>query len=277
LGFRVVGLWPPGSGEPVRLAPDAPLADAVALWETGAPPAGEGDLVRTGTAWRLAAAGAAEPVAETFVVRADRRPPEPLLSPLSALVRRSPDRQLWLTVVGYAADDDPPPTAGEDADDAWCERTAAAFLARLNILAFARGADKVFLRDELPRLNLAGRADTLLFEWDGAPRVALAALATQTRFLSGRLEPYAEIDERDAKICVFERDGGSVAAIWSTTNPATKRELRPGPTDDVQLCSLVGRPLAGGRMDLSEAPLYAVSETLPASALAQWLRAVVAE
>ena len=214
-------------------------------------------------------AGAPLPAARALSVRPGQEPPEAALADL----RAPADQPVWLTVDGYRADDDPAPR-GEAQGASWSERIAAEYLARLNLLAFARGVDKVVFRDRLPEMHPTGSDETIFFEFGGAPRPALCALAVQAQLLGEGIEPHAELDLGSARACVFGRAEGALAAVWLVRDAPKQRSVGPPAGGDIALRDMMGRELTAERLMLSTAPVYVTSSALSAARLADWVAAL---
>ena len=159
---------------------------------------------------------------------------------------RGEERPVWVTELGCYADDDlaVTPLAGNFGDEAMRrslhagEREASEWLVKFCALIFANGGERIFLHagtcGEFNGVDAAG----VFFEYGGAPRKMLAAVAV----MSGLLPPEARFEKREAlgenaAAYWFTTPAGRVAVAWATDGTA------PLPAG-VQVLDLMGNPMA---------------------------------
>ncbi len=211
----------------------------------------------------------------------DGQPPEAYELPLAALheamVRRKAVRPIWITECGYAADDDPDPTAlGRDAShQALSERRAAEYLMRLNIIAFAHGVAKLFYRVAPEPLNTAASPAATFFDWGGVPRKVFPALAVQANLFRAGTRPVRKLKlPQKLHGYLFQRPGVSLAAVWNTGTAAPRLVRSP---DGPSVCVVdgLGNPLPDGHVVLGNLPCYITSTELTPAELASYLEAAL--
>jgi hypothetical protein len=165
-------------------------------------------------------------------------------------------RPLWVTEMGYYADDDPPveppppcyPSPVEN------EREAALLLTRLSIILLSHGARKLFYHcADCGSINhevLHG----LFFEYQAQPRKMLVAQAALAQLLGPDTRPLGRLPTPAGTYgWGFSSRGRTVVAAWALEADAVLGSLPPGS----QILDLLGNQLPGGRR-LSEEPVYIV-------------------
>jgi hypothetical protein len=100
------------------------------------------------------------------------------------------------------------------------------------------------------------------------PRSAVAAYATVARMLGGSTNAWEVLPRPGVYAYVFQRPGGTVAALWSATDPCQMRVVLPG----AERTDLMGNsdqlPPCGATLSLDASPLFLSSAATPQALVA---------
>ena len=180
-------------------------------------------------------------------------------------------KPVWITEWGCYADDDPPslPHSIGDATMNRCrwpsERAAAEHVVKFAAIAFAHGVRKIFFHAGTCGTINGPDAGGVLFEYGGAPRKLLPAVAAFTRLVGvpDACVPASRADGLAAY--VFVGNDRTVALAWQNGAP---RPLPKRPSH-IQLNDIMGNTLPAAEAVLGESPLYISGPN--ADAIIGWL------
>jgi hypothetical protein len=125
----------------------------------------------------------------------------------------------------------------------------------------AHGVRKLFFHaGTCGRIN-GPSAGGVLFQYGGAPRKMYAGVAAFANLL-GTPDRCERVVERDGLHAYAFRAGGrTVAVAWCRAGVTRRLELSP----TARAYDIMGNPLAGGTLELSETPVYLVGPTSEAA------------
>lgn len=211
--------------------------------------------------------------------------PEDFIQPMEELLTTmdaSPQgrRPMWLTECGYYADDDKPWSPYVAPPGHWSadkllrdERQAADYFIRYAIVMLAHGAQKIFLHQAIEGALNNGNAtlDCPLWTQQGAPQKLYAAAAALAGIMGPDPRFAAQVRREDAGrgLYAYAFDSGNtgIVAAWAAPqeNAAPWGVRIPA---DARACNVVGAWEERESVELGESPVYIVSDTLDAEALA---------
>lgn len=153
--------------------------------------------------------------------------------------------------------------------DAGQMRHQAICLVRTHIYGLAAGLDKFFwynfVNDDR---NKDGQHYGLVNREDWTPRFALGAFAAMVYFLEdARFHSRVEL-ARPVRIYVFEKGGGSIAAIWSA---GASGRLNAKIDSSFRIFDIMGNPITNEIIPLNAEPIYLVAPEMSAERLAACL------
>jgi len=167
---------------------------------------------------------------------------------------------IWVTEFGCYADDDPerdpPAPVGDGAMQRanWPdERAAAEAFVKTMAVFLSHGVEKVFLHAGTSGRWNGKDANTVFFEYGGAPRKLLAATAAMANFLGP--DPRAVgAESANARVwyALFQTDAGAVAVAWNRDQEVRSLRLPPG----VEAFRITGAPISGSSVSLGTSPVY---------------------
>lgn len=182
-----------------------------------------------------------------------------------ALVRaRGGPKPIWITEWGCYADDDPPtrPWTAGDATMNRCrwlsERAAAEHIAAYAAVAAARGVRKIFFHAGTCGPINGADAGGVLFEYGGAPRRMLPAVAAFQRWVGVPDECVAIVDRNGFHARVFRVRGGGAAVAWRDRGPTVTLVAATG----LHAFDVMGDPLSpgpAGRVAVGSSPVYFIA------------------
>ena len=189
-------------------------------------------------------------------------------------------KPVWITEWGCYADDDPParPLPVGDAAMNRCrwpgEREASAHIVKYAAVAAGHGVRKIFFHAGTCGPVNGQDAGGVLFEYGGAPRKMLPAVAAFERLVGVPTGCEGVIDTDALHARVFRTRGGAVAVAWRPKNRGGPLATGAG----VRAFDIMGGavpPDADGRIPLDDSPAYlaaadpaALLSLLPAAAAA---------
>lgn len=167
-------------------------------------------------------------------------------------------KPIWITEWGCYADDDPaclPPTVG-DATMNRCrwpsERAAAEHIVKFSAVAFAHGVRKIFFHAGTCGAINGPDAGGVLFEYGGAPRKMLPAVAAFTGLVGVPEECVYRVVAAERCGFVFRTRNGAAAVVWARND--TTGHLRP--PRSIRAYNIMGNELPGPPFELGSAPIY---------------------
>lgn len=193
--------------------------------------------------------------------------PEPYGDSLGKLWRRMKERgeakPIWLTELGCYADDDPAitPLGANFGDSAMRrslhdnERDASEWLVKFATRFFANGGEKIFLHagtcGEINGQDVGG----VFFEYGGAPRKMLAAVAVMARLLPPEVK-FEKEEQLGKEVTAywFAAPAGRIGVAWSTDGAA---HSLPAGRPALQVLDLMGNPT--GKAEVGGSPVYLVA------------------
>jgi hypothetical protein len=175
-------------------------------------------------------------------------------------------RPVWVTEWGVYADDDPPSLPHSVGDETmnrclWpSERAATEHMVKFAAVGMAHGVRKLFFHaGTCGRIN-GPSAGGVLFQYGGAPRKMYAGVAAFANLL-GTPERCERAVERDGlHAYAFRAKGRTVAVAWCRAGVTRRLELSP----TARAYDIMGNPLAGRTLELSETPVYLVGPSAEA-------------
>ncbi len=188
-------------------------------------------------------------------------------------------RPVWATETAYYAVDDLPWTPWIAPPGHFSaglllpgERTAADYLVRHAIIMLAHGTGKIFYHEPIEGpLNLGAMdIENTFLGPDAVPKKSYAALAALANLLgpspvyAGRLPAAADASTYGF---AFQCGGRAVLAVWVARQAGESGNTALIIPDDCTACDVMGNPLAGDTLTLTESPLYVESTTLTPEAL----------
>lgn len=197
---------------------------------------------------------------------------EDWLVPLNNLMRTAgKPKPLWLTEIGYYADDDKQEAKGQWMAVLESEKLCAAYYVRLAAIAQANNVAKIFYHaGSASQFNNEG-LEGIFFRFGDAPRKMYVAqsvlanlLAPPTRFIERAAAP------EGLRAYLFENAGGALAIAWAEDGSLGQLTLGEGQ----EALDLQGRPLAGKTHELTEYPIYVQSRGQTAAQAKAALRLV---
>jgi hypothetical protein len=172
-------------------------------------------------------------------------------------------RPVWVTEWGCYADDDPPtiPQSFGDATMNRCrwpsERAATEHIVKFAAVGFAHGLRKVFFHaGTAGRINGAD-AGGVLFEYGGTPRTMYAGVAAFTRLLGVPDKCLGIVDRDGLHAYTFRTGGRTVAVAWSVGEGRRRLTVNLA----LRAHDMMGNRIVGPAVELSESPVYLVSDT----------------
>ena len=187
------------------------------------------------------------------------------LGELNMLMQNAGKRKpLWLTEVGYYADDDTMDTRGMWMGVLESEKLCAAYYVRLAAIAQANNVAKIFYHaGSASQFNNEG-LEGIFFRFGDSPRKMYVAQSV----LANLLAPPMRFAERAAapagvRAYLFEGGAGAIGIVWAEDGAKGRIELRQG----VEALDLQGNPLAERSMDLNEYPIYVRGKGMSATQL----------
>lgn len=134
----------------------------------------------------------------------------------------------------------------------------ADFTVRFFLVMLAHGVQKVFIHSGSSGQVNEADFECALFDYGGAPRRLLPALAVLTEVLGPAPSRAGERRFGDCGWAVaFETGRRSVVAVWNTDEEAAAGIAAPSP-EGVSWRDAVGRPLAAQPVRISTSPAYLV-------------------
>lgn len=152
------------------------------------------------------------------------------------------------------------------------ERTAADYLVRHAIIMLAHGTGKIFYHEPIEGPVNAGAMDieNTFLGPDAVPRKSYAALAALANLLgpspvyAGRFPAAAGANTYGF---AFQCGGRAVLAAWVARQEEESERVALTVPNESTACDVMGNPLTGTILTLTESPLYVESATLTAEAL----------
>jgi len=168
-------------------------------------------------------------------------------------------KPIWITEWGCYADDDPPCVPHSFGDQTmnrclWpSERAAAEHIVKFAAVSFAHGVRKLFFHAGTCGTINGTDAGGVLFEYGGAPRKMLPAVAALARIL-GTPDAFVKKIERDGLVgYIFRSKGRAVAIAWADAG------VVPLPIGaGVRAFDIQGNALPQGEIRVGETPVYLV-------------------
>jgi len=168
---------------------------------------------------------------------------------------RGAQRPIWVTEFGYYADDDPGPLAlplpllGSVSS----EREAASSTVQAMAAMLSQGATRIYLQAFPEWANLSASFTDPLFEWDGQPRKAFAAVAALACLLGPHPKPAGrEIVAGAVHAYLFDCGDSAVAVVWPIPLQASAKRVAITPAGATiprvydEVGNEIGRPPADG-------------------------------
>lgn len=191
---------------------------------------------------------------------------------LAEMDRRGARRPIWITEFSYYGVDNPPRRPFLPAPWDWAEerllldeRMCADYTVRFCAIMLTMGCEKVFLHSGSSGTVNRPAAECCLFDYGGAPRKVATALGVMASLLGEKPEPLAlKSLPGGVYVAAFETGRRSVAMIWAT-EPGKRIRLPVG----AKAMDIVGRPLQGAELELSETPLYLLAAPGKADTMAR--------
>ncbi|HRT07075.1 MAG TPA: carbohydrate binding domain-containing protein [Candidatus Paceibacterota bacterium] len=172
--------------------------------------------------------------------------------------RQGGSKPVWITEWGCYADDDPacvPHTVG-DATMNRCrwpnERAASEHIVKFAAVAFAHGVRKIFFHAGTCGAINGPDAGGVLFEYGGAPRKMLPAVAAFTGLVGVPEECVYRLVAAERCGFVFRARNGAAAVVWARNG--TTGHLRP--PRSIRAYDIMGNELPGPPFELGSAPIY---------------------
>ncbi|MEW6355237.1 MAG: hypothetical protein AB1696_02850 [Planctomycetota bacterium] len=174
-------------------------------------------------------------------------------------------KPIWVTELGCYGEDDPPitpfpPNFGDEAMRNALrrnEREAAEWLVKFATIFFANGGGKIFLHagtcGEINGMDAGG----VFFKYGGTPRKIYAAVST----MANLLPPEATFDRsgdlgENVTVYWFHTPAQQIGVAWSADGEPCKIELPA----NVQSLDIMGNPISGPTVTLTETPIYLVKQ-----------------
>ncbi|MBI3920555.1 MAG: carbohydrate binding domain-containing protein [Armatimonadetes bacterium] len=182
-------------------------------------------------------------------------------------------KPIWITEYGCYADDDPPciPHSVGDETMNHCrwpnEREAAEHVVKFTAMSFAYGVRKIFFHAGTCGTINNPDAGGVFFEYGGAPRKVLAAVAALTRLFGIPDECITNVDRNGMKGYLFRTGGKAVAVAWSNDDREHKLKRPSG----VRAFDLMGNELKARDLTVSTTPVYLLGRKDESRAIARML------
>ncbi len=207
--------------------------------------------------------------------------PEGFFAGMDTLLKRMDPhggrKPIWITEFSYYGVDNLPcrpfiPDSSSWAEERFLEseRRCAEYTVRFIAVMLSRNAEKVFLHSGASGTVNDASPECCLFDYGGAPRKVFAAMAVLTDLLGPSPKFTGEKKLGTDGYCMaFDTETKAVLILWKGSSDGVKLAAAvaaPG----VKLLDIVGGPLPGTTVTLSETPVYAVG---PAGTAGQLLNA----
>lgn len=177
---------------------------------------------------------------------------------LEALARaHGGPKPVWITEWGCYADDDPAslPQSVGDATMNRCrwadERAAAEHIVKFASVAFAHGVRKIFFHAGTAGMINGPDAGGVLFEYGGAPRKMLPAVAVFSRLVAVPDACVKIVAEGNARVYVFRTEGHLVAIAWRSEGKESRQV-----SDAAKVFDLMGNEVPPPNRRLQSTPVY---------------------
>jgi len=191
--------------------------------------------------------------------------PEAYEGPLRDLRERmreaGAERAIWFTEGAYYADDD---MAVEPHESTWLkavdsEAEAAQWQVKFNTLLLAYGAEKIIYHSGTPGSLNNDSVSGIFFEWGGAPRKMVVSQAAMANLLVPPIKSLGPVSSSAmTKAYRFESGGRTVIVAWRQEG-ASAEAISPA-EKGWRGVDLQGNEIEGGRVTLTERPVYFVAE-----------------
>lgn len=207
----------------------------------------------------------------SYPVTADPESYEPDIAELARMMKqRNQVRPMWLTEFGCYADDDPyrtPQSVGDAAmsRSLWpSEQEASQALVQSAAVFCSHGLRKLFLHAGTCGPINGSSAGGVFFEYGGAPRKMLPAVAAFSRLVDADFEPIDTSPQpADWRVYVFKVKRGTLAIAWTRQEKAI--HLEPG--GEITAIDMMGNAIDEPTVELTATPVYFLSSVLTAEQL----------
>lgn len=206
---------------------------------------------------------------ESFIIEMDTL--------LAQMDRQGPRKPIWITEYSYYAADNLPWTPwvappGHSSGNLLLrdEQQCADWSIRYNAIMLARGVDKIFYHQGAEgELNNGSRnLELALIGEEGEPRKLYPAQAVMAKMLGAAPQYAAEMKTDSVQAYAFQCGNKSVMIAWVPEEE--KRKVSLSTPEGVMAYNIMGTPIhTGSKILLNASPVYLVSHSLSATALAQ--------
>lgn len=211
-----------------------------------------------------------------------RRTPESFIIEMDTLLaqmdRQGPRKPIWITEYSYYAADNLPWTpwvAPPNHSSANLllrdEKQCADWSIRYNAIMLARGVEKIFYHQgaEGTLNNGSHNLELALLGEEGEPRKLYPAQAVMAKMIGPDFRYAADIEADNVQGYAFQCGDKAVLIAWVTE--AETRKLALDIPEGVKAYNIMGAPITtGSKIALDVSPVYLVSHSLSATALAKY-------
>ncbi|MBU0995293.1 MAG: carbohydrate binding domain-containing protein [Proteobacteria bacterium] len=207
-------------------------------------------------------------------------PPEKFeesIKKISSLMKvHGTNKPIWITEHGYYSDDDfallPPDFNGNaHASPLENEKIQAAYAVRFAVIQRANGVQKIFYHSgKTSRLNTEN-IEGMFFEYGGEPRKIYSSIAGLTSLVPSDAEFIKEIVANDGvKLYLFGYSNKLILVLWNISNKKKfTLEIKKG---NIQSFDIVAKPIVGKMIEITEYPVYIVSNDISADELERQIK-----
>lgn len=196
------------------------------------------------------------------------RPPENFLGEMDQLLKVMDDaggrKPIWVTEFAYYGCDNlprkpflPEPSSWTDQRLLESERQCAEYTVRFFAVMLSRGVEKVFLHSGASGAVNRPNMECPLFDYGGAPRKVLPALAVMAGMLGEKPRFVGERHlEKGGYLVAFETSSNAVVMAWSS-DPDAGAALVPIGIEGARCVDMMGSVCSGA--ELTGSPIYIVA------------------
>ena len=193
------------------------------------------------------------------------RAPEAYIPEMDRLLKSMDDhgarRPIWVTEFSYYGVDDLPrvPLVSRDGD--WAgerllhdERECAEYTVRFLLVMLSHGVEKVFIHSGSSGSVNSPSLECCLFDYGGAPRKVVPALATLAELLGTMPHCVKTTVQDDLYTASFKNGRKIITAVWSAGDTPVRVDVPRG----AKCLNIVGQEIHGPHANVSGAPVYLI-------------------
>lgn len=193
------------------------------------------------------------------------RAPEAFIPEMESLQRNMDAhggrKPIWMTEFSYYGVDNLPQVPKVSGGGGWAEerllqdeRQCAEYTVRYMLVMLSHGVEKVFIHSGSSGAVNSPSLECCLFDYGGAPRKIVPALATLTDLLGSNPKCIKSTTQDSLYTATFEMGKSSIAAVWSTGDKPVRIPIPKGS----RCLNIVGQELKASSVEASSAPIYLV-------------------